>query len=188
MTASVWEKGKSPMEMIDELEKKTLKAGRRLAYDGRDAFKANVAKNTPVKTRHLRESYKTTPVQYVLAHHGIESVWCWEAEVFTEVEYAPFVERGTGLWGPKHKKYEIRPKDPNGALAFSGYAKHPDGSVVLDVNHGVVMGKPVVVKYVMHPGSPGAAMFRIGASLTEHEIDRWAARVMGQWRAEVQGR
>ena len=43
------------------------------------------------------------------------------ARIGTDVHYAPHLEMGTGLWGPKHAKYEIRPKTKK-ALAFGPIA------------------------------------------------------------------
>lgn len=73
----------------------------------------------------------------------------------TNVEYAPFVEHGTGLWGPRHARYEIRPRNPNGWLRW------------IDPR----TGNPVFARRVMHPGSPGNHMFAIGVALTEHAFE-----------------
>ena len=79
------------------------------------------------------------------------------------MEYAPYVEDGTGLWGPKHAKYEIKPKRPGGWLRW------------IDP----MTGDPVFARRVMHPGWPGNHMFAIGAALTEQEFDAVRAADLG---------
>jgi very-short-patch-repair endonuclease len=79
------------------------------------------------------------------------------------------VEWGTGLWGPKHAKYLIVPKKPGGWLSW--------------INPRT--GQRVFARKVMHPGSPGAHMFAIGAHLTEAEFEeRIAAPVLALWARE----
>ena len=34
------------------------------------------------------------------------------------MEYAPYVNYGTGLWGPEHRKYLIEPIEPKKALSW----------------------------------------------------------------------
>ena len=80
----------------------------------------------------------------------------YESGAESELEYAPYVEHGTGLWGPKHAKYLIVPKRPDGWLRWID----PD------------TGNPVFAKRVMHPGSPGNHMFEIGVAIAEQEFER----------------
>ena len=55
-------------------------------------------------------------------------------EVFASAPHAPYIELGTGLWGPKHARYPIVPKPGRQALRwFSG-------------------GHAVFSRRVMHPG------------------------------------
>ena len=49
-----------------------------------------------------------------------------------------YLEEGTGLHGPKHKKYVIRPKDKK-ALFWDG-ARHP----VKEIHHPGMKSKPVI--------------------------------------------
>ena len=65
-------------------------------------------RETPVKTGTLRRGLHT--VIDVTGDH-------MRAEVGTNIRYGPYVEYGTGLYGPKKKAYEIRPKTKK-ALAF----------------------------------------------------------------------
>lgn len=175
-------------DFTDGMLEEVHATGYRLADVGLDRFGHNVELNTPVQTRKLRDSYKQTPIEYVMAQHGIEAVYCWEGTLFTEVTYAEYVERGTGLWGPRHAKYKIEPKVPGGVLRFRPYMRGSDGSVMLNVSHGVRKHMTVYAKFVMHPGSPGAAMFRIGAMMTEHQADQWSARIMAQWKRQMEVR
>jgi hypothetical protein len=158
-------------DFVDGLDEATDQLGWRLASDGLERFRHNIETNTPVNTGALRSSYRLTPVHYGAVSSGaggrIASM-AWTGTVYTEVGYAEFVERGTGLYGPEHKMYEIKPKTPDGVL------------------HWVMPGGGhVFAKHVWHPGSPGAAMFRIGAVLTEHEVDEWAHRALREWERSV---
>jgi hypothetical protein len=176
--------GKSLVQTIDDLEDATMRTGHRLAEDLGKRFRHNVEINTPVETRHLRDSYKLTPIRYGPAGGARMAVYAWQGTLFTEVGYAPYVEYGTGLWGPRHAKYKIEPKNPGGVLAFRPYMRE-NGSVILDVQNQVGKGGMITVRYVMHPGSPGAAMFRIGAVITEAEADEWSYQAMRMWENSV---
>lgn len=114
-----------------------------------------VKMNTPIETGELRAEIHEALTVVTISPLG-EKVYEGGSE--SNLEYAVFVENGTGLWGPKHAKYVIRPRNPNGWLRWIG----KDGS-------------PVFAKEVMHPGSPGNHMFAIGVALTEHEFDQIAA-------------
>jgi hypothetical protein len=57
------------------------------------------------------------------------------ARVYAQAEHATYIEKGTGLHGPKRAKYPIRPRPGRKALRFPG---GPGGDVV--------------VAGVMHPG------------------------------------
>lgn len=182
-------KGDNLADVIDHLEKVSMRTGHRLAEAMQERGEHNIEINTPVATYHLRKSYKRSPVVYKLSGPSIRwAMYAWEGSVFTEVEYAPFVELGTGLWGPKRKKYKIAPKKPGGVLAFTPYQRMPGGGVILDVQGAPVQGALITVRFVMHPGSPGQHMFKIGATLTEAEYREWSAEPMRLWKAEVESR
>lgn len=180
-------------DLVAGLEAPTVKAGQRMAERMQRRGRQLIRMNTPVETHHLRESYRLSKVRYeremtsmgVVAFHP----YAWTGSVWTEVHYAPYVELGTGLWGPRRRKYKIEPKTPGGTLAFRPYAHGGDGSVVLDV-----LGKPtksgqlVHVRFVMHPGSPGNHMFQIGTTMAEHEVQEWANMPLLLWKAEVETR
>lgn len=178
-------------DLVDRLESATQRTGRDLADNMVDHGKDLITRNTPVATHHLRDSYERTPIVYkrdaLLGYSSVRwSMFVWTGSVFTEVEYAPYMERGTGLWGPRRKKFKIQPKKPGGVLAFQGYARTPAGAVILDVQGNVTKSGPVVVRFVMHPGSPGHHMFQIGATLTEAEYREWSIEPLRLWKQMVE--
>lgn len=125
-----------------------------------------VKERTPVDTRHLKESIS----QKITVLYPRLGTWVAESGTETNVEYAPHVEFGTGLWGPRAARYEIRPRNPNGWLSWIDAAT----------------GERIFAKRVMHPGSPGSHMFAIGASLTEHAFDRIVDPALQLWALEVE--
>jgi hypothetical protein len=116
---------------------------------------ALVRQNTPIETGELRASWET---KIVVVHVGARGELVYESGTETEVEYVLYVEHGTGLWGPKHARYVIRPRRPDGWLRWID----PD------------TGQPVFARRVLHPGSPGNHMLAIGVALTEHEFEQFA--------------
>lgn len=124
------------------------------------------AMNTPIDTSHLRRSWREKPV-LLFTKNGLPAA---SSGVFTEVEYAPYVEHGTGLWGPKHAKYVIEPKNPDGWLRWT------------DPHTGL----PVFAKRVLHPGSPGNHMVAIAANVTEHELGLIVQPALERWAREVE--
>jgi hypothetical protein len=178
-------RGDTLADLADKLESVNMETGRRAAGDGLERFRHNIEINTPVETSRLRRSYKITPIHYGPVEGLAYAAYAWQGACFTEVEYAPYVEYGTGLWGPRHAKYEIKPKHPGGVLAFQPNLRH-NGSVVLDIAHNVQKGGTVFVRVVLHPGSPGASMFRIGAVITEHEADEWSYQALRYWESAME--
>lgn len=89
----------------------------------------------------------------------------YESGCETNLSYGPYVEHGTGLWGPHRAKYEIKPKNPDGWLSW--------------INQET--GERIFARKVMHPGSPGQAMFAIGAHMAEHEFNLWGQRMVQAW-------
>lgn len=121
-----------------------------MAEKGAELLKRKVIKHTPKNTGHLATSWQKKPVVVGVSVVGATT---YETGVETHVDYAPYVEHGTGLWGPKHAKYPIRPKVPGGTLHF--FTKG---------------GAEVFTKLVMHPGSPGAHMVAISVAELEVEL------------------
>lgn len=114
----------------------------------------------------LRASIKQKPLK--IGRRG-RYVLIYESGVETDVEYAPHVEHGTGLWGPHRAKYLIRPKTPGGVLSWI-----------------TPSGERVFAKAVLHPGSPGQHMFAIGAEMVEFEFHNFGQRRIAQWARETE--
>lgn len=143
----------------------------RFLYDaadaGGEAMTRHVKERTPVDLGTLKADIRQ---KLTVVRVGARGELVYESGAETEIEYAPYVEHGTGLWGPRAARYEIRPKRPDGWLRW------------IDP----MTGQPVFAKRVMHPGSPGAHMFAIGASLTEAEFDRLIQARLTRWAREVE--
>lgn len=137
--------GGSLVPLFDHKARDVLKQGiYDMAFDGSDRLEDLIVMNTPIHHGNLRTSWYRLPVQRK------EDVF--ETGVATRVSYAPYVEFGTGKWGPKHAPYEILPKKPGGFLAWrEGGVWH-------------------YATKVMHPGSPGQHMVAIGCAALELEI------------------
>jgi Bacteriophage HK97-gp10, putative tail-component len=142
------------------------RACERMADKGGERMTTLVKQNTPVHFGTLRASITQKLTVVRPTPRGL----AYESGAETEIEYAPYVEHGTGLYGPRHAKYEIRPKNPDGWLRWIDR----------------VTGEPVFAKRVMHPGSPGNHMFAIGAALTEHEFEQFAELILTRWSVEVE--
>jgi hypothetical protein len=143
---------------------------RDMANHGGERMTAIVKQNTPIGHQPFTENYVPGRLResiekklLVVTRRPNGSVYVSGAE--THVEYAPFVENGTGLWGPHRAKYEIRPKRPDGWLSWIDQET----------------GERIFAKRVMHPGSPGNHMFAIGVHLTEHEFHLWGQRMAHTW-------
>lgn len=141
---------------------------RELANKGGDTMVDWTVRNTPIDTGNLRTSWYQLDVNKRITPLGDT----WESGVATQVEYAPYVEHGTGLWGPDHARYTIRPKDPHGWLRWRDRAT----------------GRWVYAKAVQHPGSPGQHMVAIAAAMTEAEFERVADPILEAWRREIEAR
>lgn len=133
----------------------------RMADDGGRAVTSAVQVRTPMDTGHLKASIRQTPVT-IGFRLGSAS---YESGAETSVSYAEYVERGTGLFGPYHRTYTIRPKNPDGWLRW------------IDPHTGL----PVFAKSVTHKGSEGAYMFANGVAFVESIIDRVVAPALDAW-------
>lgn len=140
---------------------------RRAAGRGGERMTELTEMNTPIDSGHLRQSWKVKPVILLVDAVGNPVA---QSGVETFVEYAPYVEWGTGLFGPKHAKYPIVPKNPDGWLKWT------------DPKTGL----PVFAKKVMHPGSPGQHMVAIAVAVSEHELERTLQSLLLKWAAEVE--
>lgn len=64
-----------------------------------------------------------------------------------------YVDKGTGLDGPRRQRYPIRPRDPNGSLVFRENHDPKTRAVAqANVGTGESSGALLVRKLVMHPG------------------------------------
>src|SRR4051812_32640133 len=96
---------------------------RRVAHEGGRRMTDWTKRNTPIGHRafdpnyipgRLRESIQQKVVVVYPGRRGM----VYESGCETNVSYAPFVEEGTGLYGPYRRMYEIRPKNPDGWLSW----------------------------------------------------------------------
>lgn len=134
-----------------------------MASSAAGVWKKATEEATPVDTGELKRGWYQLPV--VSMGERIQS------GIASDVKYAPHVEFGTGLWGPKHAKYPILPKKPGGWLRW------------IDPK----TGKPVFARKVMHPGSPGRYMVSKGADavliaitggLFDPTLSKWEATIV----------
>jgi hypothetical protein len=139
----------------------------RMAQQGGDRMVDFTILNTPVDTRNLRTSWYQKPVTVA---YTVGGALAYESGVATDVDYAPHVEHGTGLWGEGHAKYRIRAKGAAGGGA--------------DYLRFVIGGKVIFAKEVWHPGSPGAHMVAIAANMVEAQFDSILRPAMEMWRRE----
>lgn len=155
-------------------EGRAARATRRMAEAGGDFLVERAKHNTPVDTGELRESWHRSLLRESVDARGDRA---YASGAATDVEYAPYVEHGTGLWGPKHAKYPIVPKKPGGVLAF----------------YWGKVGRVVFLSRVMHPGAKGqpmiapAVMAALAAwpSYMEPELERFMAEYRRTWEREA---
>jgi hypothetical protein len=143
---------------------------REIAHRGGERMVEWTKRNTPIGHQPFAENYvpghlRASIEQKLLVVHPSARGMVYESGAETNVDYAPYVEEGTGLYGPYRRMYEIRPKNPDGWLRW------------IDPH----TGQPVFAKRVMHPGSPGQHMFAIGAHMTEDEFNIFAERIVAAW-------
>lgn len=144
----------------------TERAGRNMVRVGVHEASAIAAQNTPVDTGDLREHWETS-VQIIktMTFLGVG----WRGEWFNGLSYAEYVDQGTGLYGPEHRKYLIVPKSPGGTLHWVNSAT----------------GADVFAKAVLHPGSPGQHMLAISANVLESTWPNMMRGVMRNWARET---
>lgn len=151
----------------EKVQEVTRRAAHNMADRGGERMVELTKMNTPIDTGELRESWKQTPVHPEPRGEDM----AYSTGVESHVSYAPYVEYGTGLWGPKHSKYPILPKNAPYLQWFDKASGHW-----------------VRAKKVMHPGSPGQHMVAIAASVLEFEVagalmdpilDRWVHEAEG---------
>lgn len=134
------------------------RAASKMAGAGGDFLTERARENSPIDTGELKAGWKTKHTVEVRSADRGERVF--ESGTETDVDYAPYVEYGTGLWGPKHAKYAIRPKQPGGVLHW----KTPEGA-------------DVFARLVMHPGARGQGML---AAAFSDALVTWPVYLMPQ--------
>lgn len=127
------------------------------AAKGGEVMTERTRAHTPVDTGELKASWKVREMRRVVSL----AYPAYESGTETSVEYAPYVEHGTGLWGPKHAKYPIRPKNPEGWLHWQDAA-----------------GDDHFAKLVMHPGSKGQHMLAEGMQDTLRESEVFGEEIL----------
>lgn len=119
-------------------------------------------KNTPVDTGDLRENWKSDKK----GHKAVTFVGtALSAGWSNDLDYAAYVNYGTGLYGPEHKKYLILPKTPGGKLHWVDKKS----------------GEDITAAGVMHPGSPGNYMLEISADYIEATWERLVQPLLRKW-------
>lgn len=161
--------GKTMVGLIDDAIEAVPKTMRMMANDVGEYMTTITRRNTGVDSGWLRSQiFQKRIVVFTMS----DEVRVYETGSYTEVDYAPYVEDGTGNWGPKHAPYEILPKPPNTLLSWI------DGKT----------GKRVFAKRVMHPGSPGQHMFAIGTAMAEAEFHRLVQPALRSFAQAAEGR
>lgn len=123
--------------------------------------------NTPKLTGDLRDHWQISDhIGRAMTFLGLG----YEGDWFNDLEYAPYVNYGTGLYGPEHRKYLIVPKNPDGVLHWVDR----------------LTGEDRFAKAVLHPGSPGNNMLEISAAWLEAKWTRLVRPVLNNWAREVE--
>ncbi len=161
-----------------------IRLGEEVARDVQDHMLDVVIENTPIGGRdggqgrggNLRTSWRGKPI--VKFYAGGNPAYLGGVE--TDVEYAPDVEYGTGLFGPEGRKYLIEAK-PGKWLSWitSKPLTFKDGTVV-------PAGERVFFKRVLHPGSPGHHMVAIAAAVAEGELERTTQHALRAFKARIE--
>lgn len=155
------------------------RASRRIVERGTEVMQEAVKRRTPVRTGELRDSwYRTGPRR---AQSGAGGDPALEGTVASDVKHAPFVENGTGRFGPTGAAYPIRPVR---GQFLSWITTKP---FVTKRGEMIPAGTRVFRKLVMHPGSPGVGMMDKAVRETEATMGAWAQPELERWARE-QGR
>lgn len=144
----------------------------RIAREGGRFMTKVVKEHTPFdeEAEHLVHLKEEIHQKILVVYFNEFGERAYESGAESELSYALYVEHGTGLWGPLHAKYVIVPRRPGGWLSW------------VDRKTGVRM----YARKVLHPGSPGAHMFAIGATLTEAEFILFSRLHLERWKHEVE--
>lgn len=143
-----------------------------LAKAGAELLLKETVQNTPVDDSPFpsrvpgtaRARWREKPIVGPVREEG-EDVY--RTGVETEDDVAVYLEYGTGLYGPEHRAYVIRPKDPDGYLRF--YSRKN--------------GQWVFAKSVLHPGIHPQRPLATGMVLAEHRMPAHVEPIMHAWIA-----
>jgi hypothetical protein len=138
----------------------------RMADKGGDRLHDYIVAFTPIRTGNLATSWYREPTRREL--HGTSPAYV--APVATDVDYAPYVNYGTGLWGPEHRKYLIEPHPPNKFLSW------------LDP----LTGKRVYARRVWHPGSEGHHMIEKAGSVIHATLNEMMLPELEAYKREAE--
>ena len=138
----------------------------RMADKGGDRLHEFIVAFTPIKTGNLATSWYREPVRREL--HGTSTAY--SAPVATDVSYAPYVNYGTGLWGPEHRKYLIEPHPPNQMLSW------------IDP----LTGRRVFARRVWHPGSEGHHMIEKAGSVIHAGLNEMMLSELETYKREAE--
>lgn len=164
--------GDSLASMFEAAKQPTEQAAKDITSDFGSKITDLAQRNAPVLSGDLKKSLKKIRVHVKRVEGGVVT---YSSGVHTFLDYAPSVEHGSGLWGPQHRKYLIKPRKPGGTLSWIDKTT----------------GERRFAKYVWHPGQPPqkyVARAVAEAEATAEQIarpglKRWEARVEAAWRA-----
>lgn len=142
------------------------RAMRRMADTGGDRLHDYIVAFTPIKTGNLATSWYRKETRREL--HGTSTAYV--APVASDVDYAPYVNYGTGLWGPEHRKYLIEPHPPNKFLSW------------IDP----LTGKRVFARRVWSPGSEGHHMIEKSGSVIHATLDAMMLPELETYKREAE--
>ena len=138
----------------------------KMADTGGDRLHEYIVAFTPIRTGNLATSWYRKPVLREL--HGTAPAY--NATVSTDVDYAPYVNYGTGLWGPEHRKYLIEPHAPNQFLSW------------IDP----LTGRRVFARRVWHSGSEGHHMIEKGGSMVHATLNEMMLPELETYKREAE--
>lgn len=138
----------------------------RMADKGGDRLHEFIVAFTPIKTGNLATSWYRKPVAVRYTGSSPE----FTSTVATDVDYAPYVNYGTGLWGPEHRKYLIEPHPPNEYLTW------------IDP----LTGRRVYARRVWHPGSEGHYMIENAGSVVHAGLNEMMLPELERYKREAE--